>query len=164
MDPKLLVFLFFFSERCFTKKKFNWVFVPMRGACFFSKFSKFIIGKSLFFLASSSLYERMENIWRQCQGTLSCHFHIGFPWCEQVSACLFSPGKFPFQPQTLPSQHIPRVSRRRGCSWSRVLPGQGHASWGRRCSTSGTPQVPEQAAVFPGHGLGAALHSSSQPQ
>lgn len=75
----------------------------MQGACFFSKFSKFIIGKSLSFLASSSWYERMENIWRQCQGMLSCHFHVGFPWCERVSACLFSPGKFPFQPQTLPS-------------------------------------------------------------
>lgn len=78
------------------KNKIQLGFCPNAGCVFFSKFSKFIIGKSLSFLASSSLYERMENIWRQCQGMLSYHFHVGFPWCERVSACLFSPGKFPF--------------------------------------------------------------------
>lgn len=149
-------FPFFFQNAVSQKKrkKFNWVFVPMQGTYFFSKFSKFIIGKSLSFLASSSLYERMENIWRQCQGMLSCHFHVGFSWCERVSACLFSPGKFPFQSQTLPGWHILRVSRRWGCSRRRVSPHQGHASQGWHCNTSGTPWVPEQAAVFPGHGLG----------
>lgn len=91
---------FFFFRTLFHKKriKFNWVFVPMRDACFFSKFSKSIVGKSLSFLASSCSYERMENIWRQCQGMLSCHFHVVFPWCERVSSCMFSPGKFPFLP------------------------------------------------------------------
>lgn len=135
----------------------------MQGACFFSKFSKFIIGKSLSFLASSSWYERMENIWRQCQGMLSCHFHVGFPWCERVSACLFSPGKFPFQPQTLPSGHILGVCRRQGCSRRSIPPRQGHSSWGQHCNTSGTLWVPKQAAVFPGHKVGGP-HTSSRPQ
>lgn len=96
---------FFFFRTLFHKKriKFNWVFVPMRDACFFSKFSKSIVGKSLSFLASSCSYERMENIWRQCQGMLSCHFHVVFPWCERVSSCMLSPGKFPFLPTPSPA-------------------------------------------------------------
>lgn len=119
---QITCFLFFAPECCYKKKKKNSIgfLSPKQGACFFSKFPKFIIGKCLSFLASSSLYERMENIWRQCQGMLSCHFHVGFPWCERVSSCLFSSGKFPFQPQTLPSRHILRVSRWQGWSQRRV--------------------------------------------
>lgn len=111
-DGAQITCFLFLPQNAVTKKKNSIGFLsPKQGACFFSKFPKFIIGKSLSFLAGSSLYERMENIWRQCQGMLSCHFHVGFPWCEQVSSCLFSSGKFPFQPQTLPSRHISRVSR-----------------------------------------------------
>lgn len=97
--PQITCFPFFFFFLSYfththTHRTFNWGFVPTRTHAFFSKFSKFIIGKSLSFLASSGSYERMENIWRQCQGTLSCHFHVVFPWCERVSSL----GNFPFGP------------------------------------------------------------------
>lgn len=95
----------FLPQYAVTKKKKNSIgfLSPKQGACFFSKFPKFIIGKCLSFLASFSLYERMENIWRQCQGMLSCYFHVGFPWCERVSACLFTLGNFPFSPRPSPA-------------------------------------------------------------
>lgn len=102
MEPKLLV-LFFCPSMLLQKKNSNGFLSPKQGACFFLKFPKFIIGKCLSFLASFSLYERMENIWRQCQGMLSCHFHVGFPWCERVSACLFTLGNFPFSPRPSPA-------------------------------------------------------------
>lgn len=34
---------------------------------------------------------------------LSCHFHVVFPWCERVSSCMLSPGKFPFLPTPSPA-------------------------------------------------------------